>query len=240
MSKCQIREYARFFLLHLLSYANLCRMRYAIFADVHNDSEALTRVIGHAHDQQIDRYICLGDVGIDSCVHQVRQVDALTVFGNWEVSGWQYLSPENQSWALALPAISKNEAFWITHAAPLWPDQIVTLADLQAKRHAVSMASLFPYLHFESDALWKTIATMAENKVSLMFHGHTHRQLAWRLTSDNHLQKLSHRSITLRSGDILVVGVGSVGRPEDAPGASYTIYDEATQQIDFVRVTNGP
>ena len=54
--------------------------------------------------------------------------------------------------------------------------------------------------------------------------------------SDNHLQKLTHRAISLRPGDILVVGVGSVGRPEDGPGATYVIYDDALRQVEMMRV----
>jgi diadenosine tetraphosphatase ApaH/serine/threonine PP2A family protein phosphatase len=71
--------------------------------------------------------------------------------------------------------------------------------------------------------------------VPLLFHGHTHRQIAWRFTADNHLQKLSHSRITLRPGDTLIVGVGSVGRPEDGPGAAYAIYDDTLKQVELVR-----
>ncbi len=72
-------------------------MRYAIFSDIHNNSTALVAVLRHAAQQQVDGYFCLGDVGIDKCVNLIRGVNALTVFGNWEVSGWRHLSPENQA-----------------------------------------------------------------------------------------------------------------------------------------------
>jgi predicted phosphodiesterase len=211
-------------------------MRYAIFSDIHNHTTALVAVLHHAQQQRIDSYFCLGDVGIDDCVELVRSVNAPTVFGNWEVSGWQQLSPDHQRWALALPPVRKETQFWLAHATPLWPKKLATLADLHANRHALPMFSLFPYLHFESSVLWEIIANLTQAGVSLMFHGHTHRQITWRFTADNHLQKLTHPLITRRSGDTLIVGVGSVGRPEDGPRPAYAIYDDKLGQIEMVRV----
>jgi predicted phosphodiesterase len=212
-------------------------MRYAIFSDIHNHTTALSTVLSHASQQAIDHYFCLGDIGFDDCADLIRQANMPTVFGNWEVSNWRYFfSPTNQAWALNLPPIHKEAHFWLTHAAPLWPETLATLADLNAHLHDVSLAQLFPYLHFESVGLWKTIVALTEANIPLMFHGHTHRQIAWRFTADNHLQKLPHQTITLRPGDTLVVGVGSVGRPEDGPGAAYVIYDDELRQIQMIRV----
>jgi predicted phosphodiesterase len=211
-------------------------MRYAIFSDIHNHTAALVEVLHHAQQQHIDKYYCLGDVGIDDCVALVREISAATVFGNWEVSGWPRLSPDNQQWALSLPPVRKQAGFWLAHATPLWPDSLVTLADLHRHRRDLLLSSLFPYLHFESPTLWQILASLVEAGVSLLFHGHTHRQITWRFTSDNYLQKLTHRTITLRPGDTLIVGVGSVGRPEDGPDAAYIIYDDEVKQVELHRV----
>ncbi len=211
-------------------------MRYAIFSDVHNDAATLAAMLRHAGAQGVDGYFCLGDVGVDACVDLVRQVNAPTVFGNWEVTGWRSLSAENRAWALALPPLRKREGFWLTHAAPLWPPNLGTLADLRDQRHKVSMARLFPYLHFESEAVWDSIAALQAAAVPLLFHGHTHRQLIWRFTADNHLQQLSHAAIALRPGDTLIVGVGSVGRPEDRPSPAYVIYDAEARRLEMVRL----
>ncbi len=212
-------------------------MRYAIFSDVHNHTKALAAMLHHAETQRVDRYFCLGDVGIDDCVDLVRQIEAPTVFGNWEVSGWRHLSPNNQRWALDLPPLRKTNGFWLTHAAPLWPTHLNTLSTLNSQLRAVPMTRLFPYLHFESEALWQTIAMLNEAEIPIIFHGHTHRQIVWRFTADNHLQKLTHACITIRPGDTLVVGVGSVGRPEDGPSSAYVIFDDDTQQIEMVRLS---
>ncbi|MBE7550124.1 MAG: metallophosphoesterase family protein [Anaerolineales bacterium] len=211
-------------------------MRYAIFSDIHNETRALLKVLRHAREHSVEGYFCLGDVGVDDCVALVREAGAPAVFGNWEVSGWPHLSPENQAWALGLPPFRKEANFWLTHATPLWPAHLKSLADLNAKRRNVPLSPLFPYLHFECPALWEIMGNLTGAGMPLLFHGHTHRQMAWRFTADNHLQKLSHSCITLRPGDTLVVGVGSVGRPEDGPGAAYAIYDDTLKQVELVRV----
>lgn len=211
-------------------------MRYAIFSDIHSRTKALTKVLDHTRRQAVDGYFCLGDVGVDDCVELVRESGAPTVFGNWEVSGWTYLSPENQGWTLGLPPVRKEARFWLTHATPLWPDPLTCLADLNANRYGIPMSQLFPYLHFESPTLWDIIGSLTQAKVPLMFHGHTHRQMAWRFTADSYLQNLTHHLITLRPGDTLVVGVGSVGRSEDGPGAAYVIYDDELGQVEMIRV----
>jgi len=211
-------------------------MRYAIFSDIHNNAAALTAVILHAQQNQVDGYFCLGDVGIDSCVHLVREVAAPTVFGNWEVGNWRGLSRLNQQWVLTLaPTLEQND-FWLTHAAPLWPSDIRTLTDFNTQRHRLSMATCFPYLHMDSDALWASFAKLTEAKIPLMFHGHTHCQITWRFHPDNRLEKSLSRNITLQPDETFIIGVGSVGSPNDAPGAAYVIYDEAAQQVEMIRV----
>jgi len=211
-------------------------MRYAIFADIHNHTSALSRVLDHAAGQGVNSYFCLGDVGIDDCVEKVRAVGASTVFGNWEVSNWRYLSAENRQWALDLPPMRKKAQCWLTHAGLQWPQHLATLANLNESRYNIPMSTLFPYLHYESDALWETIATLTQTQIPLLFHGHTHRQTVWCFDRDNELRRMSPGTVHLQAGQILIVGVGSVGRPVDSSKASYVIFDTAAQQIEMIRL----
>ncbi|MCB9078833.1 MAG: metallophosphoesterase family protein [Anaerolineaceae bacterium] len=211
-------------------------MRYAIFSDVHNHTAALAAVLRHAQQQGVDGYYCLGDVGIDECVELTRSVNAAAVFGNWEVTNWQRLSPKNRGWALSLPPQRKMARFWLTHAAPFWPEALTSLNDVIASRHELAFDRLFPYLHRETEDLWDSIATLTEAGIPLMFHGHTHRQLIWRFTANNQLQNSIQSRITIETGDTLIIGVGSVGQPLDGP-SSYVIYDDEVQEVELVRVT---
>lgn len=211
-------------------------MKFAVFSDIHNHTRALETVVADAQNRSVDAMFCLGDVGIDSCVDLLRQADVPTVFGNWEVSNWRHLSTDNREWAMRLPPMRKLDGFWLTHAGPFWPPKIKTLADLESDRPVRMRANLFPYLHFEEDSLWKTIALLTEMKIPLMFHGHTHRQLGWRFTHNNTLQRLYGPNIELLPGETCVVGVGSVGRPQDGPGFCYALFDSKTRVVSLLRV----
>ncbi|MFC1975567.1 metallophosphoesterase family protein [Chloroflexota bacterium] len=222
-----------------LTCDTLNSMRYAIFSDVHNHMRALKVVLRHAGQQQIDNYFCLGDIGdigAEDCVTVVREMGVPSVFGNWEVLTWHHYSPANRQWVLDLPPMRKDGHFWLTHAAPLWPKEVNSLADLKHNRYTVPRSHLFPYLHVKSHALWRTITALSKANISLMFHGHTHYQMGWRLIDDNQLEKMTDRTITLHSPEIIIVGVGSVGRPEDSAKPSYVIYDDEARVVEMVRV----
>jgi len=211
-------------------------MRYAIFSDIHNHSAALDAALQDAAGRAIDVYLCLGDVGIDSCVHLVRNVGAETVFGNWEVSGWRTLSPANQAWALQLPPMRTYDGFWISHAAPTWPKNISSLEKFLKARHQLGMSKQFPYYIGQSTALWDAFSELLTAQIPLLFHGHTHRQVVWELSPTNLLNKKPPADFSLAGGYAYVVGVGSVGQPRDLPGPAYVVFDTATDQVEFIRL----
>ena len=216
-------------------------MKYAIFSDIHNNDQALARVLQHAAERSIDRYLCLGDVGTDPSVTLVRNVGAETVFGNWEVSGWGYLSAKYQDHVLRWPPLRKYDGFWIGHASPNWPDNIDQLEQFLKNRHRMGLAAAFPYYIHQSEALWRAFATLLEAKISCFFHGHTHLQAVWTLTSDNCLRKTRPEILELSPEDTYIIGVGSVGQPRDSTQPSYVIYDTASAQVQFVSVDgDGP
>jgi len=212
-------------------------MRHAIFSDIHNHTPALQAVLNDARRCHAEAFFCLGDIGIDSCIDLVRGCGAATVFGNWEVSNWRHLAiPQNQHWMLALPPMLRRTDMWLTHAAPFWSPVIQTLADLNSGSHLRFGHKFFPYLDFEEDYLWQTIAALTESDQPLMFHGHTHRQMVWRFTPANQLLQEFGPVVQLTAGETYVVGVGSVGRPTDGPGACYVIFDDTARTLEFRRI----
>ena len=154
-------------------------MNYAIFSDIHNNATALSAMLMDAAKRDVDAYLCLGDLGTDPCVQLAQSVGAEAVFGNWEPSGWRHLSPANQQWALALPPMRKYPDFWISHAAPTWPDTVNSLAHFLKAKHQLSFSSVFPYYNQASQALWQAFSTLLEAKIQVLFHGHTHKPLSW-------------------------------------------------------------
>jgi predicted phosphodiesterase len=212
-------------------------MRYAIFSDVHNHTRALSRMLSDANTRQVDAYLCLGDVGVDPCVELVRNRGAETVFGNWELTNWRGLSPANQQWALNLPPVRHYDGFWISHAAPNWPQQLTSLQKLLQNRKGLHIGSLFPYYLSISNELWQAFGDLAAAQVSVFFHGHTHRQIVWNFTPDNDIKPYPPADFSLVKSHTYIIGVGSVGQPKDGPHAAYLIFDTTEQHIEFIRLS---
>ena len=75
-------------------------MRYAILSDIHSNLEALTAVLNSFAAQQIDRYLCLGDlVGYganpEACLDLLRRCDATSVCGNHD---WACIGRFDPNW----------------------------------------------------------------------------------------------------------------------------------------------
>lgn len=212
-------------------------MRYAIFSDIHNDTSALISMLKHAAVQQVDAYLCLGDIGIDACLALVRGVNADAVFGNWEVSGWRNLSPHNQKWVLGLPPMRKYDDFWISHATPGWPDSIENLAQYQKARHRLGTQRVFPYYLSISDSLWQAFADLLAGHMPIFFHGHTHRQMVWAFNNNNKISQKAATSFIINPDETYIIGVGSVGQPKDSTKPGYAIFDSEAKSVEFLRLT---
>ena len=212
-------------------------MRYAIFSDIHNHSAALQAALQDALARKVEAYLCLGDVGVDTCVHLLRTVGAQAVFGNWEVSNWRLLSKTNQRWALALPPMHKFDTFWISHAAPTWPGKITSLHTYLNSVHRHSFQTFFPYYLSQTDSMWQAFAELLTARIPLLFHGHTHRQTVWALSQENELTQMSATNFTLTAGCTYIIGAGSVGQPRDMPSPAYIIFDASDQRVEFIRLS---
>jgi len=210
-------------------------MRYAIFSDVHNNTEALNLVLRDAAAKNVGAYLCLGDTGGDPCVNRVRDARAAAVFGNWEVSGWRHLSPANQRWTLSLPPVRKYTNFWISHAAPGWPEKVTSLESFNRYRHRIGLPTVFPYYLAEGDDLWRAFSELLAAEVPILFHGHTHRQQVWCFTAENEAKKRAATNFALIPGETYITGVGSVGQPKDIPKPAYVIFDSQIMSVEFIR-----
>jgi hypothetical protein len=213
-------------------------MRYAILSDVHGRHERLASVLDDARSRGAAQIVSLGDIGGDSCMDLLRQADALAVFGNYEVSGWTRLQPENQAWVRSWTPILAKDDFLAVHAAPWRPEGLHTVDDFAAWLDAAgrSWRDLFPYLTDDEDYLWQALADLEEMEKSILFHGHTHQQAVWQWGPMGRLRRLRASSVRLKAHHRYVVGVGSVGLPEDGGGAAYAIYDGPTGRVDLVHL----
>lgn len=223
-------------------------MRYAIFSDLHDNQHGLHAVLTDATLWQVDRFLCLGDVGRNPDLFQALQEQQIAcTFGNWEVSGWQRLPASLAAWVGAWPATITHGAAIFAHATPDMPPTITHTAVATAyMASGQSWHSLFPRLHRQDDARWAALAALEAADLRLAFHGHTHVQEICAWESDAQAQR--HLRVIRTPGELIItpgtpaapnrylVGVGSAGAPDDGPGLCYALYDDVTQQVILRRL----
>lgn len=213
-------------------------MRYAILSDVHGYLQKLKAVLADAQARRVDQVVSLGDVGGDACLALLWDAGAIAVFGNYEVSGWSRLEPEHRSWVRGWPPLVARDDFLAVHAAPLWPEGLLTIGDFGSWIAGTgrSWRSLFPYLDEDEGYVWKALVELEAMDKAILFHGHTHRQTVWCWAESGRLQPVPGTAIQLEAGHRYVIGVGSVGLPDDGGWAAYAFYDANAQRIELVRL----
>src|SRR5215510_12706762 len=87
-------------------------MRFAIFSDLHDNLDALFRILADAEHERADQLIFLGDAGRDpQILAALQQREVACTFGNWEVSSLRHMPARFADWIGAWPAtISLGEA----------------------------------------------------------------------------------------------------------------------------------
>jgi diadenosine tetraphosphatase ApaH/serine/threonine PP2A family protein phosphatase len=213
-------------------------MRYAILSDIHGRSEKLSFVLREAQARGAEQILALGDVGGDDCLSLLRQKEALVTFGNYEVSGWRRLKPEHQAWVRSWGPLVVADDFLAVHAAPWWPAGLRTVEDFGRwlRRTHQPWTALFPYLSADDDSLWQALVALERVDKAILFHGHTHRQAVWCRDPAGYLSPVRASSLTLEPGYRYVVGVGSVGMPEDGAWAAFALYETSAGQLDLIRL----
>jgi predicted phosphodiesterase len=212
-------------------------VRYSILSDVHGRRRKLESVLADARTRGVDQIISLGDVGGDDCLALLHQAGARPVFGNYEVSGWRRLAAEHQAWVRDWPPLLEEDGFLAVHAAPWWPEGLHTVEDFGdwLKRTGLPWRVLFPYLR-DTDHVWRAFAELETGGKAILFHGHTHLQTIWYWKPAGRLQQVTAEAVGVKPEGSYVVGVGSVGQPEDGSWAAYALYDADAGHIELMRV----
>jgi predicted phosphodiesterase len=202
-------------------------------SDIHARTDRLTAVLRHAKLNGATSYVNLGDTGSDACHALLHEIGAQAVFGNYEVTGWRHLGAENQHRIRALQPVLVGETFLAAHAAPYLPAGVQDVDDVIeyiVERNA-PWRELFPRLDRDEDARWLSYAELLLQNKRVFFHGHTHVQSAWRFGPSGAVNALDGRSIPLDGRGCYLVGVGSVGQPEDGRAPKYVLYNEDTATL---------
>lgn len=220
-------------------------MKIAIFSDIHDNARALETFLTDAEGQGADRLYCLGDVGHSAALFdRLHGVGIDCTFGNWEVSGLARMAAPRQAWVGAWSARRAVGDALLCHATPDMPAAAATTEAAAAfMRTGVRWPTLFPRLDANEEAGWQALAVLEESNVRVAFHGHTHVQKIWSWEADSDGKRRLRStqdatSITLAPGtpdapNRTIVGVGSIGQPQDGPSGKYVIWDQAAATVTY-------
>ncbi|TAK99244.1 MAG: metallophosphoesterase [Verrucomicrobia bacterium] len=212
-------------------------MKYAIFADIHANLEALHAVLVDAKSQGCTRYACLGDiVGYNAdpkeCLDIVRGMEMPCVKGNYdeycssdvaldgfnpkaaEAVEWtrQQLTEEDRRWLRELPLVAEVDGFTIVHA----------MLDAPARWGYVfdKLAAATSFNH---------------QSTPICFFGHTHVPVAF--VRDSMVRGGTYSKFKIEAGKQYFVNPGAVGQPRDGNSkAAYVVYDRNQQTVELRRV----
>lgn len=212
-------------------------MRFALFADIHANLEALEAVLADAREQGCTDYVCLGDVvGYNAnpaeCLEIVRSLGCPVVKGNHDedASGDHSLDTMNPTAANALmwtrEQLTEEQREWLRRLR-----MVRQVADFTVVHSTLDQPTHWNYVTNRFDAT----SNFAYQFTQLCFHGHTHVPRVY--VKDSKVHEVPAESVIVESKTKYFINVGSVGQPRDGDWrASYAIYDPANSLIVFRRV----
>ncbi|KPK96792.1 MAG: hypothetical protein AMJ95_12245 [Omnitrophica WOR_2 bacterium SM23_72] len=214
-------------------------MRYGIFSDIHSNREALEAVLEAIREEDIDHYLCAGDlVGYaanpNECIERVLGLKPVIVAGNhdwgavhlfpsdyfnqWAAVALSWtarcLTEKNRSLLSSLKLVYKNEDLTLVHGTLNDPADFHYLVDIS-----------------DAQATFRLLTT------DVCFIGHTHRPGIFSKRGLANVRYQEESFLRMAPGHKYIVNVGSVGQPRDGnPMASYCIYDSQKKEIVIKRV----
>lgn len=215
-------------------------MRYGIFSDVHSNLEALEQVLEAFKLEDIDKYLCVGDVvGYNAnpkeCIEKVKTLAMITVAGNhdWasvdlfsidyfnpvaaEAVSWtkQNLDDQSRSFLESLKLVYKNEDLTLVHGTLDKPEEFNYMFD-----------------GYTADETFKLLET------NICFVGHTHVAGIFIKDKNERMYCRKDNFIDISPENKYIVDVGSVGQPRDGnPQAAYCIYDTDKKEVRIKRIS---
>ena len=215
-------------------------MRYAIFADIHSNLEAMTAVLGEIdHQGGVDEIWCLGDIvgyGPDpsKCIELLRRYNHVCVAGNHDLAAigkvdtnyfndhaaaavrWtaQQLSPEDKQYLENLPLAVEKGDFSLVHGSPMDPVYEYIISSGIAARN---------FSFFES---------------AYCLVGHSHQPVIFKEEDGAALPVSMTPGVGIILGKTrMIINPGGVGQPRDGdPRAAYIIYDTDSNIIRLFRI----
>ena len=202
-------------------------MKFGVYGDIHGNLEALEVALAEFEKEQIDYFVCLGDiVGYGAnpceCIELVREREGITVAGNHDfaIAGKLNIDFFN--------SYAKEAVLWTRKE--LSREHIQYLRDLPlvkeyedvltAVHGTLNFPEMFDYIQTSYDA--HLSLELLENPVC--FLGHSHVPVSFKQGPTVTFSMESEIEIPLDSKTL--VNIGSVGQPRDEnPKASFCVFD---------------
>lgn len=216
-------------------------MRYAVISDIHSNLEALEAVLGKISELRADETLCLGDIvgynaNPNECVEIVRRAGIRCIMGNHDSRASGIEEPDN------FRPLAKEAAIWTREH--LTPDNKAFLKTLQREMIIDGFALFHGSIH-DTDRYIIDEADLRENflmleklpnDVRIGFYGHTHAKAAVSMQRERLFME-QDEELKTAGWKRYLINPGSVGQPRDRdPGASFLVYDEINEKINFYRV----
>jgi len=212
-------------------------MRFAIFADIHANLEALQAVLADAEKSDCTHYICLGDVvGYNASPHEcleiVRGLDCPVVKGNHDeqasmegdLNGFNPLAEEAIQWTR--DNLSEDDKRWLREMR-----LVRQVRDFTIVHATLDTPHKWGYVFNQLDAA----ASFNYQHTNLCFYGHTHVPRAY--VRDTAVKTLPMDLIKIEPGKKFFINVGSVGQPRDGDWhASYCVFDAESHTVELRRL----
>ncbi len=214
-------------------------MRYGIFSDIHSNLEALGRVIQVYQKEEIDEYLCLGDVvgyaaDPKECVRLVKKLSRVTIAGNHDWTSVGLFSAEyfNEfaKEAIAWTGGNLDEAsrIFLKSLKLVYKNEDLTLA-----HGTLDSPQDFRYTS-DSYSAWKSFRVLENN---ICFVGHSHIAGVFIQDKTGRIHYTLDTPVKIKKENKYIVNVGSVGQPRDNnPKAAYCIFDTRSSEVRIKRV----
>lgn len=217
-------------------------MRIGIFSDIHANLEALNAVMAAFEEENIDEYLCAGDVvgygaSPNECVDTVRSKTEHVVLGNHDaaVAGFMDYSFYYEAARKVLDM----------HASLLTEENMKLLRSLPYNRrfpqYKLKLCHGSPINETEFDYIFTveqayTLIPYFDDLDRITVIGHSHLCRVFCLSREG-VDEIGARHFSIDPSRKYIISVGSVGQPRDYDNrASYTIYDTDTQEYTFKRI----
>lgn len=231
-------------------------MKFAILSDIHSNLEALNAVLEYCRKENVDKYICVGDiVGYNAnpleCLKIVQDLKPIAIVrGNHD----DYVGTDQD--LVGFNPFAKAALLW--NRAQLNQEQRNWLKKLPLKDVIIKEGITVVHATLDTPSAWGYILDEHHAKdnfsyqvTRLCFCGHSHIPLLFKRGETSALKKnifkstrwefsteeKSETSMPVRNTFKYLVNVGSIGQPRNSdPRASFVIYDSREKRIKRVCV----